>query len=274
MKKPSFQFYPQDWRSDPGLRTCSLEERGFWIELLCIMHDSPRRGVLLLPNGEPLQPDDIARLIGVHRKTSDRLIAELLRRGVASQEESNGAIFSRRMVRDEHISQVRRDSGSLGGNPNLVNQTPSKPEAKPEQTSKQNPTPSSSPSPSASTSEGNKGTSSRPPEGSPTKYTLPEGAFESIWTRYPVKDGKADAAKAFARTVKSESDLTDINRALDSYLEHIAATPWKNYKNGKTWFRNWREWIDWKEPSKPRELTQEEKLAQLKSKYEQEFNRA
>ncbi len=144
MKKPSFQFYPQDWRSDPGLRACSLEERAVWLELLCLMHDSPRRGVLLLPSGIPMTEEDIARNLGLSLKKSTPIIQKIELRGVSSREEGTGALISRRMVRDEYINQVRSSSGALGGNPALLKQKPSKSQAK----AKQKPTPSSSPSPS------------------------------------------------------------------------------------------------------------------------------
>ena len=123
MKLPSFQFYPQDWRSDPGLRACTREERSVWLDLLCIMHDSPRRGVLLLPTGEPMPVEEIARNIGETRTKTVHFLEKIAQRGVSSTEEETGALFSRRMVSDEYISQLRRSSGSLGGNPALVNST-------------------------------------------------------------------------------------------------------------------------------------------------------
>ena len=43
MKLPSFQFYPGDWMKDPGLRSVSLEARGLWIDMLCLLFESGRR---------------------------------------------------------------------------------------------------------------------------------------------------------------------------------------------------------------------------------------
>jgi len=45
MRRPSFQFYPADWRGNANLRRCSLEARGAWIEVICILHDSDEYGV-------------------------------------------------------------------------------------------------------------------------------------------------------------------------------------------------------------------------------------
>lgn len=46
MKRPSFQFYPGDWRANSNLRRCSWSARGVWLEVMCLMHDSERYGVL------------------------------------------------------------------------------------------------------------------------------------------------------------------------------------------------------------------------------------
>lgn len=126
-----------------------------WLDLLCIMHDSPRRGVLLLPTGEPMPIEEIARNLGETKTKTIRFLNKIAQRGVSSSEEKTGALFSRRMVRDEYISQQRKECGGLGGNPALLNQNPSKTLAKPKQTSNQKPTPSSS---SSSSREENKGT--------------------------------------------------------------------------------------------------------------------
>lgn len=141
MKRPSFQFYPADWRKDPCLSVCSLAARGLWIELMCIAHESAEYGVLSI-NGKAMTDHQIARSVGESVASVTRLLAELEAAGVFSRDDK-GAIFSRRMRKDEHIREVRAQAGRLGGNPNLVKQTS-------KQTGKQSPTPSSSPSSSTS----------------------------------------------------------------------------------------------------------------------------
>ena len=153
MKRPSFQFYPHDWICDPGLRACSLEERAVWLELLCLMHDSPRRGVLLLPSGEPMNARDISKNLGLSFKKSTSIIRNIEARSVSSREVETGALISRRMIRDEYISQLRRDSGVKGGNPVLLNQKDKQKQKLDNQMTNQKPTPSSSPS--SSPSKGN-----------------------------------------------------------------------------------------------------------------------
>jgi hypothetical protein len=45
MKRPSFQFYPADWSSNSNLRRCSHEEKGIWIDVMCLLHDQEEYGV-------------------------------------------------------------------------------------------------------------------------------------------------------------------------------------------------------------------------------------
>ena len=59
MKRPSFQFYPGDWQSNQKLRRCAHEEKGVWMDVLCLMHDSDEYGILRWPLA------DIARAVGV-----------------------------------------------------------------------------------------------------------------------------------------------------------------------------------------------------------------
>ncbi len=49
MKRPAFQFYTKDWRTNPKLRMCSEAARGAWIDILCVLHDSDEYGVFRRP---------------------------------------------------------------------------------------------------------------------------------------------------------------------------------------------------------------------------------
>lgn len=51
-KRPSFQFYPADWRNNANLRRCSHAARGAWIDILSILHDSDEYGVCRWPLAE------------------------------------------------------------------------------------------------------------------------------------------------------------------------------------------------------------------------------
>lgn len=139
------QFYPADWRKDLAVQALDYFERGVWFEILCLMHESSERGVLLL-NGNPMPEDVLARLLGLDKQILTTSLTKLLTYGVAKRRPSDLAIFNKRMVDDEKLCQVRREAGKLGGNPTLLKQ-------KPTTRLKQNPTPSSSSSSSFSNSE-------------------------------------------------------------------------------------------------------------------------
>lgn len=120
-KLPYMQFYPGDWLSDPALRACSMAAKGLWIDLLCLMWESPERGVLRTKSGSKTDPKRVAKMLGLKPFSCQKLITELEENGVLSRTE-NGDIFSRRMVREEHLRRIRQEAGRKGGNPNLVNQ--------------------------------------------------------------------------------------------------------------------------------------------------------
>lgn len=111
-KRPAFQFYPGDWRTDPGLRLCSLMARGLWIEMMAIMHEGEPYGHLTA-QGRPISDDMLARLVGESPTAVRRAVKDLDANGVFSRT-NDGIIFSRRMVRDEEIRNVRAVGGQEG----------------------------------------------------------------------------------------------------------------------------------------------------------------
>lgn len=117
-KLPSIQFYPGDWMKDPELRSVSLEARGLWIDLLCMMSESDPRGYLQI-NGKAPSETQIARMVGCTEEEISRGLCELSGAGVFSHTRT-GIIFSRRMVKDNHLIDVRRKCGKMGGNPAFV----------------------------------------------------------------------------------------------------------------------------------------------------------
>jgi len=119
-KLPAFQFYPGDWRKDPGIQSLDYFDRGVWFEIMCFMHESTERGVLLL-NGRPMTDDSLARLLGLDNQKLSSTLTRLMESGVAHRRD-DGAIFNRRMIRDEQIRYIRAEAGKRGGNPNLLNQ--------------------------------------------------------------------------------------------------------------------------------------------------------
>ncbi len=109
------KFYPSDWRGDEELRVCSLAARGLWIELMCLAH---KHGGVVLIAGEIPGDAEIAKQVGSTKAEVSKLIAELLKKGVASRR-PDGAIYSRRMVKDAARREVNKANGEKGGNPKL-----------------------------------------------------------------------------------------------------------------------------------------------------------
>ena len=75
MKRPSFQFYPADWRGNTKLRRCTEAARGAWVDIMCVLHDSDEYGVLRWPL------EDILRAAGVSEKSGKELVSKLVLKG-------------------------------------------------------------------------------------------------------------------------------------------------------------------------------------------------
>ena len=90
------------------------------MDMLCLLFECPDRGVFVDAGGRPWGDEEIAAAIGGDIRSNQECIAELLAKGVA-QRNARGAIFSRRMVRDEQERQAakerKRKQRSLAGSP-------------------------------------------------------------------------------------------------------------------------------------------------------------
>ena len=247
MKLPSFQFYPGDWMKDPGLRSVSLEARGLWIDMLCLLFESVRRGYLQHATGKPVSPEQLARMTGDSAEQVSRLLQELEDSGVFSRTEQ-GTIYSRRMIRDERKRTACSEAGKKGGgNPDFHGTKYLRPTFKGNPKgeskggrkgeSKQNPNPSSSTSSSIHTP--------LPPEGG----TEAEDLFPVFWESYPLKVKKPKALAAF-RKLKPDRALLD--RMLEAIGQQKQSRAWRK-DNGQfiphpaTWLNN-RQWEDSFEP--------------------------
>ena len=120
MKYPYIKFYFRDWQANIELQTCSITARGVWIEMMCIMAQSERFGYLER-SGKAMDVENISRLIRVDIPTLNPAIAELERAGVFSRCDKTGAIYSRRMVKDNETAGKFAEFGKRGGNPSLKN---------------------------------------------------------------------------------------------------------------------------------------------------------
>ncbi len=128
MNRPSFQFYPADWLGNSNLRRCTHAEKGVWLDVMCLMHDSGKYGLLRW------SLDEIARAVGCQVENLHSLIAKGVMKGADAGQQCAPFIYvprsgrkdgdpvtlicqqpgplwySSRMVRDEYVRQHRGES--------------------------------------------------------------------------------------------------------------------------------------------------------------------
>ena len=218
-KLPAIQFYPGDWRKDPGVQALSFHDRGVWFEIILLMHESDERGKLLL-NGKPMPEQALARLLGLDNQNLTNTLTTLLDFGVASRCEETGAIMCRRMLRDENLRNIRKEAGSKGGNPVLLKQ-------KPTTGVKQKRTPSSSTSLKMSDCDGNQSLVVQ---------------FEDFWSICPRKTAKGSARKAWLKAIKTASPETIID-GIKAYAKSAQGTEPQYIAHPATWL-NGERWSD------------------------------
>src|SRR4030095_5406203 len=96
---PWMQFYPSDWQSD-AVAGCSLAAQGLWLNMMFAFHTSRSYGRLEV-HGKPIPDEVLFRRFNCQNIDEYRtLLAELFSAGVPSRD-SDGIIYSRRMVRDQ-----------------------------------------------------------------------------------------------------------------------------------------------------------------------------
>lgn len=218
-KLPSIQFYPADWRKDPGVQSLSFHDKGVWLEILCLMHESEQRGKLLL-NGNPMPDDALARLLGLDKQNLAKTLRTLLDFGVASRCPESGALINRRMVRDEALRKIRQEAGKLGGNPALLKQNPNQ---NPTTGDKQRATPSSSPSTSEEDKR-KKQTKAKPPPDPRSQHPAIQ-AYRQASNRYPEKDLYDDIIRTLGDTPDS-SKLTECRKEWVKRGYNVLAATW------------------------------------------------
>ena len=233
MKLPAIQFYPGDWHKDQGVQALDLLQRGAWFELLLMMHDSDERGVLLV-NGAPMPYAVIARRLGLDNQSANQILTTLLTYGVASRRESDGALFCRRMVKDENLRQVRTKAGKKGGNPRLLNQTANQ---TPTTGDKQIPTPSFSSSITSSIKEREVAAATAP-------APLIEKIVKEKSAKKPAdaqKRGPAappTLAEVQAYAADQHPTSTDAQTEAAAFCDHYESNGWR--VSGRTPMANWR----------------------------------
>jgi uncharacterized protein YdaU (DUF1376 family) len=103
-KAPAAQFYFADYMRDT--RTLSIQARGAWMDVLCIMWFSQEKGRC---NADVTQ---MKRLWGVENDTAKAILDELITSKICDIEtgcNGNVTLINRRMVRDEKERQSTKD---------------------------------------------------------------------------------------------------------------------------------------------------------------------
>jgi len=118
-KLPYMPFYVGDWKKCPEVQALPFDIRMMWFEMLCIMWESEERGVLTI-NKLPIDEPTLARMLSVPLERLREGLGIMENKNVFSRRENDGAIYSRRMVRDEKRREFYVKTGKRGGNPKLT----------------------------------------------------------------------------------------------------------------------------------------------------------
>lgn len=111
-------FFWNDYQGDPKLRLCSLAAQGLWMRFLCLMAESTKKGYLLITGEKKPTAVQLAQIIGCSKDDVMRYGAELEKYGVYSRD-SQGVIYSRRMVEHNKARQARVRGGQAAGRVNV-----------------------------------------------------------------------------------------------------------------------------------------------------------
>lgn len=163
------------------------------MDMLALMHEGLPYGHLTV-GGEAVTDLQLARMVGETPARVRKLLRELEAHGVFSRTDS-GVMFSRRMVRDEHIRNVRAEAGKLGGNPNLTGEGKDKAQdnRKDNRLLKQRVKQKATPSSSSSTASANNRTTGAPSGEAPRGLELlPKADCDAAFEKWGASFGAYD----------------------------------------------------------------------------------
>ena len=211
-KRPSQQWYWDDWFSAFDARLCSLAARGLWIDMLGIMWKAEIRGTLTV-NGKQIDNKTLATIIGEPVSEIKPLLRELESNNVFSRLD-DGTIICRRMFREsgrkDHISNIRSKAGKEGAKKRWQ---------KIAKMATSTSSPSSTPSPKNKKKKINKKESKKFTEEEIKTF---EKEFEILWENYH-PDGKKNkqyAKKRFIALCK-QGKLEDFKKGYVGYANFL-----------------------------------------------------
>ena len=123
MKKdlPAMPFYIGDWKKDPAVQVLTREEKMIWFEIIMLMWESEERGYLTI-NKLPITNNMLSIALNLVNLRLTSTLTKFRQLGLFSVREPDKAIYSRKIIKILELSAKRTKTGSLGGNPRLVNQ--------------------------------------------------------------------------------------------------------------------------------------------------------
>lgn len=256
MKRPSFQFYPADWRNNAKLRRCAWAARGAWIETMGLFHDSDEYGILRWPLKEIAQalgcPIACLRELaekGVLKGADNGLVPKFTYTPSSGRkagptvtliEECNGPIwYCSRMVRDEYVRQKKANFELYKDAPNYPsNQSPMGGIGEGLDAP---PMPPKSELPTSTSSSSIKTKNLKPLSGSPD--VLPAGftEFWATWPKSPRKDDKAECLKRW----KAKGMEAEAAAIVAAVVAKKSTKKWLDgFEPAPLTFLNKRQWLD------------------------------
>jgi hypothetical protein len=184
------------------------------MDMICFMHEGTPYGHLKVGD-KVILPSNLARMVGDNQEVVADWLLELEQAGVYETTDE-GVIYSKRMIRDENLRQIRAAGGSKGGNPALMDKGKVNLEVK------QKTTPSSS----SSSSKSNKA----------TKVAAPEGVDVVVWNDFVAlrKAKKAAITNTAIAGLQREADKA--NLSLEQVLSICCERGWAGFK--ADWLEN------------------------------------
>ncbi|WP_232437690.1 hypothetical protein [Burkholderia ubonensis] len=257
MTRPSFQFYPGDWQANSNLRRCTHAEKGVWIDVMCLLHDSEEYGVLRWPLKE------IAQAIGAPPAMLKAIVGKGVLKGADNGQtcaaciyvprsgrrdgdpvtlvaEQEGPIwYSSRMVKDEYVRAVRGESSRFQSDDDSAPKGAPKPPLG--DSTKASPKPPLGDGSSSSSSSSIKNTSS--PRGD-SASSNGSSEFGRFWDTWPSTGRKV--AKAKCREKWRSAGLDAIAEQVIGHVAAMKATrQWLDgYEPAPLTYLNQRRWED------------------------------
>lgn len=213
---PAFQFYPADWQGNANLRRCTHEERGIWMDVLCILHDSQRGEYGMVR----WTIADIANAVGTTPKKLHGLVAKGVLKG--SDTDVAAFVYRPRSARQdgEPVTLIAAQKGPLWYSSRMVKDAyvrhrrgaqtrfESSPHTSPKASPKASPNTSPKPSPKVVLSDGPSSSSS-----STDKELLRssvERVFDGLWKTWPdvarKRHSRAKVQEAIRKQLKLGAD--------------------------------------------------------------------